>query len=216
MALSRIDELNKYSYVYSDAEVDNILKEYFDIMEIDEDQKEKRVKVAKDFRNTLLFLFSLIPIAEAYEQLSYEYILSQFRLEYAKVLVEYGRVDQHMQQYFEKVTSEIVDNTLRHYNPEALDYWLSDERAILIAENEANSVYNYSELQDAIDEGYTEKEWITERDDRVRKTHRAVDRKRIPIDDYFEFPDCRGLYPHDEVNLNEEELVNCRCSCKFY
>lgn len=213
--VSNIDEINQYDRIYTDSELDKILTEYFEIMDIDEEQKEKRKSLAKDFRNAMLFLFALAYIAYENDYYSYDYLLAQFRSQFADVLITFGRMDAYTENYFQKVTEEIVFVTVEHFNPEGKDYWTSDERAILIGENEANSVLNYSELQDAIDAGYEYKTWKTERDNKVRQSHKEKEGVTIPIDEYFQFDDCEMLMPHDSENGSPEQLVNCRCSCKF-
>ena len=213
--VSNIDELNQYDRIYTDSELDKILTEYFELMDIDEEQKEKRKSLAKDFRNAMLFLFALAYIAYENDYYSYDYLLAQFRLQFADVLITYGRMDAYTENYFQKVTEEIVFVTVEHFNPDGKDYWTSDERAILIGENEANSVLNYSELQDAIDAGYEYKTWKTERDNKVRQSHKEKEGVTIPIDEYFQFDDCEMLMPHDSENGSPEQLVNCRCSCRF-
>lgn len=213
--VSNIDEINQYDRIYTDSELDKILTEYFEIMDIDEEQKEKRKDLAKEFRNAMLFLFALAYIAYENEYFSYDYLLMQFRSQFANVLITYGRMDAYTENYFQKVTEELVLVTVEHFNPDAKDYWTSDERAILVGENEANSVLNYSELQDAIDAGYEYKTWLTQLDSRVRDSHRLQEGTTILIDEYFQFDDCEMLFPHDYDNGTAEQLVNCRCSCKY-
>lgn len=214
MALSNIDNLTTYEYVYTEQDVDSILNEYFDVMDIDDEQKEKRKDLAKEIRNALLFLFALINVSYEYDYLSYEYVLGQFRAEFQQIVFQYGRLDIYTEKYIQKVTKDVVDTTFKNLDLVNPNFWMSDERAIIVGENEANSVLNYEELQEAIDSGYTIKEWLTERDGRVRKTHRAVDGKKIPIEEYFEFPDCKMLMPHD-YNGSPKEISNCRCTLRF-
>lgn len=213
--VSNIDELNQYDRIYTDSELDKILTEYFDIMDIDEDQKEKRKELAKDFRNAMLFLFALAYIAYENDYFSYEYLLIQFRTQYADVLLDHIKNDPYIERYFQKVTEDLVQTTFDHFNPEGKDYWTSDERAIIVGENEANSVLNYSELQDAIEAGYEFKTWRTELDNRVRDSHKEKEGVTLPIDEYFQFDDCEMLFPHDSENGTPEQLVNCRCTCKY-
>ena len=215
MALSSIDKLTTYEYVYTEQEVDSILTEYFDVMDIDETQKEKRKDLAKQIRDALLFLFALINVSYEYDYLSYEYVLGQFRTEFQRIVLQNGRLDLYTEQYIQKVTKDVVDTTFKNLDLVNPNYWMSDERAIIVGENEANSILNYEELQDAIEQGYTMKTWLTENDNRVRKTHRAVDGKTIPIEDYFQFPDCKMLMPHDYDNGTDKELANCRCTLKY-
>ena len=215
MALSNIDNLNTYEYVYTEQEVDSILTEYFEVMDIDDEQKEKRKDLAEEIRNALLFLFALINVSYEYDYLSYEYVLGMFRAEFQQIVLQYGRLDIYTEKYIQKVTKDVVDTTFKNLDLVNPNFWMSDERAIIVGENEANSVLNYEELQEAIDNGYTMKEWLTERDNRVRRTHKAVDGKKIPIEEYFEFPDCRMLMPHDYDNGTDKELANCRCTLRY-
>ncbi|MCR5249641.1 MAG: hypothetical protein K6E50_03450 [Lachnospiraceae bacterium] len=93
-------------------------------------------------------------------------------------------------------------------------YWTSDERATNEAVNEANDVVGMEELQQAIEDGFTHKIWKTENDARVRKTHRAVEGKKIPIRDMFEVGNGLMRYPHDWY-YNPKECYNCRCALVF-
>lgn len=213
--VSNIDELNQYDRIYTDKELEKILTEYYDLMDIDEDQKEKRKDLAKDFRNAMLFLFALAYIAYENDYFSYEYLLIQFRTQYADVLLDHIKNDPYIERYFQKVTEDLVQTTFDHFNPEGKDYWTSDERAIIVGENEANSVLNYSELQDAIEAGYEFKTWRTELDNRVRDSHKEKEGVTIPIDEYFQFDDCEMLFPHDYDNGTAEQLANCRCTVKY-
>lgn len=215
MALSNIDKLTTYEYVYTEQEVDSILTGYFDVMDIDETQKEKRKDLAKQIRDALLFLFVLIETAYEYDYLSYDYVLGQFRIQFRQSIFGNKEIDVYTQNYIQNITKDVVDTTFKNLDLVNPNYWMSDERAIIVGENEANSILNYEELQDAIEQGYTMKTWLTENDNRVRKTHRAVDGKTIPIEDYFQFPDCKGLFPHDYENLSDKELANCRCTLKY-
>lgn len=215
MALSNIDKLTTYEYVYTEQEVDSILTDYFDVMDIDNEQKEKRKDLAKQIRDALLFLFALINVSYEYDYLSYEYVLGQFKAEFQRIVLQNGRLDIYTEQYIQKVTKDVVDTTFKNLDLVNPNFWMSDERAIIVGENEANSILNYEELQDAIEQGYTMKKWIAEKDNRVRKTHRAADGKTIPIDDYFVFPDCKMLMPHDYDNGTDKEIANCRCTLKY-
>ena len=86
------------------------------------------------------------------------------------------------------------------------------------SENEANTVLNYKEYIGAISGGYTQKEWRTFRDNRVRKTHKAVDGRTIPIKAYFSVGNSLMRFPKDQelASNHPEELINCRCTLKFH
>lgn len=95
-------------------------------------------------------------------------------------------------------------------------YELSDDRAMLIAENESNALYNYDDLQQAILMGYTKKTWNTILDRHTRNTHRNEDGTTIPIDKAFTVGNSEMMYPKDlSLGASAEETVNCRCSITY-
>lgn len=100
-------------------------------------------------------------------------------------------------------------------------YWTSEDRAMFIAENEANTLINTQEYVEAKAQGYTHKIWMSYGDERVRATHQIVDGAKVPIGVYFEVGKARMLYPKDVTSefstgaLHPEETISCRCVCKF-
>lgn len=96
------------------------------------------------------------------------------------------------------------------------NYFLSDDRAKFIAENEANSVLNYGDLKTAIFEGYTRKQWRTMEDAKVRKTHGVISGVTIGITELFEVGNSFMLFPRDiSHGASDQEIVGCRCSLKY-
>lgn len=55
------------------------------------------------------------------------------------------------------------------------------------------------------------KEWLTERDGKVRDTHRRADRQRIQIGGFFKVGNDRMRAPGNGSRV--EENANCRCTC---
>ena len=206
-----IDELNiREKYTAQD------FYQYFKPMAITEKQKETRTETANDLWYVFLMLFVLISQGTENADLDYMFILQEFRQMFSDTVSQYARMDDYINEYIETFTTETLDTTWKHMdlgNPD--DYWLSDERAGLLALNESNTVNNYEDLQKAIENGYTHKTWKAEMDSRTRKTHSKMDGKKIEIDKYFEFPDCKMIAPHDTLNGSNKELCNCRCSCVY-
>lgn len=114
--------------------------------------------------------------------------------------------------YLTQLVLDLIDTTNRHPDD---PYYLSKERALLIAQNEANTAYNYSDYYNAISEGKTHKTWITEGDEKVREAHAEVDMRTIPIDDYFLVGGDTMRYPHDYLNATPGNIINCRCVCTY-
>ncbi len=211
----KFDELNKlYEYEelldISNQEYDYV--DYFDTMEISEEEKQKRISFAKKFEDTMLFIFALYLIMRQYGHMNEKYIISQLQSRYSELVSEYMKPDKPTKDYIKKFSKETIDVTNRHDGEE---YFTSRDRAIILSQNEANTSLNYAQYADALKRRYTKKRWITEKDNRVRETHREVDDIIIPIEGYFPVGDSLMLYPHDAINGSAEEVANCRCTVRY-
>lgn len=187
-------------------------EEYFSKMDISKEQKEERVEASEEFQNVILFLFALLLVEMEYGD-DYDLVYSSFQLRYRNVVARFSRINEYIESYIENRTREIFDITRDMM--EKGGWWTSADRALVIGENEANSVLNYEDLQKAIDDGFRYKTWITERDNRVRDTHREVDGRKIPIEDYFVVGNSFMMIPHDPDCDDAREISNCRCSVKY-
>lgn len=200
------DEINNLSQ-------DEILdiSSYFDEMELSNKEKEKRKEFSESMVDVMLFIFALFSVMQKYNYINKRYIIEQLQLRYSEVVLQYMNIDKVVNDYIQKFSEEIVDTTLKYSDEE---YYLSNDRAMIVSVNEANSILGYRQLQEAKERGYTRKTWITERDRKVRRTHREVDMMKIPIDEYFLVGDSLMMYPHD-FNSEAKETVNCRCSIVY-
>ena len=187
-------------------------EEYFSKMAISKEQKEERVEAAEDLQDDILFLFNLLLVEAMYGE-DYELVYSTFLTRFRNTVAKFARMDDYIKSYIAERPREIFETTLKRM--ELGGWWTSVDRATIIGENEANSVCNYEDLQEAIDAGYTKKMWLSERDARVRRSHMAVDGVTIPIQEYFIVGDAAMMMPHDPECLDARETVNCRCSLKY-
>lgn len=187
------------------------IESYFDEMELSDEEKKKRKEFAESMVEVMLFIFALFSVMRQYDYLNENYIIGQLQSRYYNVVLQYMDIDKAVHDYIKKFSEEIVDTTMKYSDEE---YYLSNDRATLVSVNEANSILGYRQLQEAKERGYTRKTWITEGDKKVRKTHREVDMKEIPIDEYFLVGDSLMMYPHD-FNAEAKETVNCRCSIVY-
>ena len=202
------DELNDFS---EDEMLD--IDAYFDEMELSEEGKEERKKFAKDMKEIMLFLFSLFLVMEENSYMDKRFIISQLQSRYSDLVVEYMKIDKYIEEHIKEFSEETVDTTLRNIDEE---FYLSEDRGVLISVNEANSTLNYKDFSDAIADGKTEKKWITEKDQRVRKTHRRLDSVIIPIEDTFVVGNTLMRFPHDTFyGIDYKELSNCRCTVRY-
>lgn len=203
------DEINTLS---EDETID--IESYFDEMELSDEEKEKRKKFAESMNENMLFIFALFLVMKEYDYINKSFIISQLQEKYSETVLQFMDIDRYVEEYIQKFSNEVVDTTLKYPDEE---YYLSDNRALIVSVNEANSILGYRQLQEAKEQGYTKKTWITERDNRVRKTHREVNGETIPIDRYFLVGNSLMMYPHDNITMDIEpqEVINCRCSIKY-
>lgn len=224
MSKSKIDELN----ILSEEEVfrqeiqktqggkkspnefdyKEFIDNYFEPMELTEEQKEERKEAAYDLFDKFLFFFTFMALSPE----SYELALQQFEFELRTIAIQYSRADDYIDKYVPKVAQNVAETTKKNIGKE---YYTSVERAAFDAVNEANGLLNYEELQEAIEAGYTHKTWVAEIDKRTRDSHRQIDGTTIPIEEYFQFDDCEMLMAHDEENGTAAQCVNCRCTTRF-
>lgn len=202
-----IDELNaqkkKRSLPY---------KQYFGEMDITDDDKKERINLAEKLEEMMLFLFSLISTMNEYSYNDVDLLKEQIESAYLQATKEYID-DSYSREYIQEFSKNVVDTTIENIDKE---YYTSQDRAMYVAENEANTFLNYCDYKKAIEQGKTHKQWITMHDNRVRHTHAEVNGEVIGIDDVFLVGTSMMLYPKDESYLADpQEIINCRCSLKY-
>ena len=186
---------------------------FFSSMQIDDEQKKKRKKISDDFIDAFLFFFTLIKDSKENNLTDMSFALIRLQEQLQDVVTKHVHVDSYLIMYLAHVSQEVYSTTLKHINEE---WFLSKDRATFLALNEANSVFNHTELETAKKEGYTFKIWHTEMDDRVRPTHEILEGVKKPIDDYFDVGNSRLQFPRDVVNCSDlEDIANCRCSLSY-
>jgi hypothetical protein len=194
---------------------------YFGEMSLTKEQKEERKKLAEEIEDALLFLFALIEVYREYTKNSeyglaayIEIIIMQFKNRYSSVLQQNDRLDEYLNEYLDLYAAEVVETTVKHIDEE---YYTSQDRAMYNAENEANSVKNYTDYRKAIEKGKTKKKWIDMRDKRERKTHLEVGGTVIPINEPFVVGNSLMMFPKDDsLGADDKEIIGCRCSCKYF
>lgn len=211
-----IDELNNLiPYENKITDIDKWLDEFYEVMPISDKRKEKRKSVAKQIREAILFLFSLMYTMAENNSWDYEIALNSFRMEFRNAILNYVKIDLFMENYIQEFTQSYLDTTIEHLSKNDASFFVSDDRATLGCADESNSVIGYEEFENAKSNGKTRKKWRTQKDNRVRDTHREMEGKTIPIDDYFIVGGCPLLYPRDpEGEL--KEIAGCRCALDYF
>ena len=195
------------------------LDEYFEPMDLTDEEKDDRKEIAKEIRDVMLWWLLLVLMYMRFGvKLDEDSLKSSLRSRLSSVIYTHSTADAYLLQYIDKLTDDVSRTTFDKAEQKDVkedDYVFSDQRATEIGANEANSIGNHEDYVQAIKDGKKYKKWVAFNDNRVRKDHQKKDEKKIPIKDYFKFPDCKGLYPHDEVHLSAKQTCGCRCVCKY-
>jgi len=209
------DELNRlYEEDHRDSLRSMPFDRFFGEMDLSQEQKDKRKKTAKEIQQFMLL--ALMSMYHMMEEGGYDFsdasrIITQ---RYNDLLDELGLslTAFFAASHVESTAAEIVSATLNHPDD---PYFFSTDRARLIAENEANSIYNDAQFQDAVLTGKRYKTWHAIMDNRTRETHREVNGTTIPIDQYFVVGNSLMFFPRDS-SADPEEVVNCRCTATYF
>ena len=202
-------------------------KEYFGEMELTEKQRKDRMSTVLILEDYIMIFFNLIESGANEATVKQEMVYMIYEL----VDDEKFFADDERQEskYVTGLVKELYESTVENLEkfPKDYDYtgakpyWLSEDRAKFVAENEANTLWASKEYIDAKAEGKKYKIWMSFGDDRVRLTHQIVDGAKIPIDAYFDVGRARMLYPKDVTSPEStgaecpEETINCRCSIHY-
>lgn len=211
-------------------EISEPIDEYFDPMRISEQKKEKRRNLAYDLEEVVSGLLVDSFYAKQYgatlsfdelNQLSQKKVRSssredpvvRAREEYIDVVEDYFPVDEDVMGHIDEVLIGALLVQSRHRDE---PWYYSADRARAIAENDSNALWDYDELQEALEEGFRYKTWLTIMDGRERASHAEVNELTIPIDEPFELQGGYMMYPHDDsMGVSDDELANCRCSVEY-
>lgn len=205
-----IDELN-IPMPYSRSEP---FEQYFGDMDLTDEEKEKRIEVAEDLDDLMLFIFALISLMRESNAVDNDYIALQINNRYMAILQGYMGIDKYLEDYIRQFSNTFIQTTFDSIDD---DWYLSADRSRFIAENESETTWNYDEYRQAIESGKTRKQWVDIMDKRERKTHREVGGTVIPIEDVFVVGDSLMRYPKDNLYGTEtKEIINCRCTIKYF
>lgn len=192
------DELHALKIKYS---------EWFGDMEITETEKKERESLAEEIELLFMALFLMV-IDEQDKQLCLDYARNQYK-QLCNKFLDANKTSAYINQYVNMITENILDVTLDNIKS---DYYTSQDRAIFIAANEANTIGNYREQVQKIKNGYKFKTWMTQGDDKVRPTHVLVDNTKIDVFEPFSVGDSKLMFPRDySLGAESNEIINCRC-----
>lgn len=216
MARLRSDELNILTDSEQVIEKRNItpIEQFFDEMYLTDSEKEER----KDMAKSLFIIFSaILTIIKATEVLNNEHDVDYYRKyvsDNMKVLYNATFGSDKYSAQVDTFAEEFIESTMRNLSSstKVAEYFTSDDRATVNAENQTNEIYNLNQYEEALRIGNNRKKWVTMHDQRVRKTHAEADGQEVDIDKPFEVGGYQMMYPLDKsLGAHSKECVNCRC-----
>ena len=192
---------------------------FFGEMNIDDLETARRIYLARQIENVLKDIFAqMINDAENGNEIDETYYEHLFGDAYRNIMNEYFddfsiEDDEKSDELSLYMALLILGDVQKHLDDA---YWFSDDRAMFVAENEANRIANVTLDEIAIADGYTHKTWVSMGDQNVRQTHRDVDGTTLPIAEPFVVGDSLMMYPLDtSLDASAEEIVNCRCTVEY-
>lgn len=212
---SSIDELNNLQTEQDKQKI----RKYFEEMELEPEEIEKRINTANGIDNLYLMLFLLMTASATAGESVVEqdaYWNDYLTRGYNDVLGEngYDTSDPMISNRIDETVAEVLTTTYEHI---ALGYYTSHDRAVMIASNDTNAFANYERHIRKIKEGYTRKRWITKVDKKTRHDHVWADGQETDIQKPFIVGGYEMLFPLDQsLGADAKEVVNCRCACDYF
>ena len=208
---------------------------YFgDMSFLTKEEKEERIALARDLEDAMMFLFYLVISQSDYSYMaaiSSVEIKDAFRQRVMDTIANHAEISEDLRLQISQFVDDTCDTTFEHLiiisklleSPEqdaeeleTEEFYLSDDRARLLAEEESNSVFNYGDYNKAVMLGYRTKTWLTMNDAFVRKTHVPLNGKTIPITELFMVGNSMMRFPRDdEYGAGMKEIARCRCICRY-
>ena len=189
----------------------NQLKRFFSVMELPQKEKDNRVSLGMLFYDAFFYVFLLMQAdVKVNGNIDKDFYIRSLDGRIRDVLEENNL--PYDENYIPQLTEDVIETTTRHLDE---PYYFSQERALLVAQNESNTVYNSIDFKTAKAQGKKYKQWLAELDNRTRLWHEEINGTKIPIDEKFKVGLDEMDFPHDYLNGSPENLINCRCTCVY-
>ncbi len=182
---------------------------YFGEMNLPEEEKAKRIKMAEELENAFIVMVTLLFTMEQTGKIDQELVRQQIEDSYLATLEKYTNVDMYLKTYVKSFSYDVMDSTKKHKSE---PYYYSLDRARFMAENEVNTAINHSKYIEAVNSGKTMKRWESIIDEVTRKDHKEINGKYIPLGQAFHVGDSWMMYAKDtSLGASADQIVNCRC-----
>lgn len=213
MAVRTFDELKIIQQEIDDAYIRKVITEDYEKMDLDEEDRQKRIKTCCEFERAVRNLFMLIVAGEITEEES----VRRLNNDYTRIIGgEYLTIFTDIYNHLKPIITVIFMN---------LDsiFMTSAKHSIDIAESEVNAAANHNGMLSAYENGRTEKLWVPQMDNAVRDSHAMMAGVKVGILDYFSVGGIKLLYPNDWKSVEEQgattmakkQICGCRCSVQY-
>lgn len=191
--------------------------QYFGEMYLPEEEKEKRIEMASALDDVFLFLFATIGTLYAAGNMTLPAVYEMTERRYMDAIEPFlapAMIESTaLQNTIANQVRMIVDATVQHMGE---SYYMSEDRAKFIAENQANVVQNQVLEEEAEAEGKTHKIWASMRDNHVREDHEKADGQKVRIGEPFVVGGEFLMHPCDgSLGASGAQTVNCRCVVEY-
>lgn len=194
--------------------IDNLnvtITEYFETLRLPKVQIRKRIEIAKQLKNLFEVYIDLIV-----DELEIEDLYLLLRYDMAEIIGSQMPLTDANFNRLDLVSKEFIDTTYNRGVLEEEPYFTSEDRAELVAVNEAQAHGNIDQYNEAKERGMKYKQWFTTLDERARETHLLADLQKVPIDEPFKVGDSLMMFPMDlSLGASPEETINCRCTMQY-
>lgn len=190
-------------------------EQYFGEMDLTDEQIAERIAGAERFMEMMLAYFALVEfnggIDDSNRDALTDFLVGRYRTEVLSMMFMDYQVEDHVDNFGPEITRSTEEN-MSDEDP----YWLSEDRARFIAENESNELFEHEDYIEALQQGRTYKIWRTIMDGRQRPSHGEANGQRVPILEPFHINGYEMQYPRDDSHgAPPQEIVKCRCSMRY-
>ena len=173
-------------------------------------QRKDRIRFAQEWEDEVIAILILLKLYDEYG-MKIDDLKARMLREVRSLVEKVVTVNSEIIEYLEDYVRRFFEVTFRHLQD---PYYTSDDRARDNGNQEASTIYNRKEYEEAKANGAKFKTWHTMLDDRVRDSHTEMEGETIQMDDLFLVgPSMSEMrFPRDwSHGASPEEIINCRC-----
>jgi len=209
MTVMTFDELNQL------VPKQNIpMEQYFGEMGLTNEQERKRLDLAERLEEEFIDILAWVFYTAQNRAVSESVVEERFREALLNSTDEEVMNLSRTEEIIDTVAKEVAKTTVDRRNT---PFFLSEERAYLLAEDNANTLFNYYDFEQALSQNKSMKQWLTILDGRERQTHNLADGMIAVVEQPFEVGDSLLMFPKDtSLGASPEEIIGCRCSVRYF